>query len=304
MNDNMKTSLLLISIFAACFCYAQLPYSKQNKIAVFDIDLMVEALPEYAKVDSLVKIYEQDTLAAEYELLQKEYKVSNSYFISDIDYADIKSIDSISQIKQEIAMKLVCWQQYAQGKDSIKRRTLADPLYKRVRTAFYKVVSNKNYDVILKPNAIEFANNINNLFIKVGKELRLFYLPIELLQIRDTDLNPVPKHTALQTNGSLTEEQAVKHNTLQPKAFCISEDRDRWNIGFLSVGVDLSKLDSLQRQANLSGRAVTIMKEKKEIKIAHKEPFFFTVQKAMTIKEITPPGVVRVTRTILFNIKL
>ena len=65
-----------------------------------------------------------------------------------------------------------------------------------------------------------------------------------------------------------------RHNTLQPKAFCISEDKDGWHVGFLSVIVDLSKLDSLLRQTNLSGRAVIVMKNGKEIKIAHKDPLF------------------------------
>jgi Skp family chaperone for outer membrane proteins len=196
MNDNMKTTFLLISIFAASFCYAQSPYAKQNKIAVFDIDLMVQALPEYAEVDSLVKIYEQDTLNPEYELLQNQYKQIEAYYLRDIniDYADIKPIDSIGQRRTELAMKLIYWQSYAHQKDSIKKRTLADPLYQRVRTAFYKVISNKNYDVILKPNAIEFANNIDNLFIEVAKELGLSSLPIELMQIGDTDLNFAPKH--------------------------------------------------------------------------------------------------------------
>jgi len=196
MNDNVKTTLLLISIFAASFCYAQSPYAKQNKIAVFDIDLMVQTLPEYAVVDSLVKIYEQDTLNPEYELLQNQYKQIEAYYLRDIniDYADIKPIDSIGLRRTELAMKLIYWQSYAHQKDSIKKRTLADPLYQRVRTAFCKVISNKNYDVILKPNAIEFANNIDNLFIEVAKELGLSSLPIEFMQIGDTDLNVPPKH--------------------------------------------------------------------------------------------------------------
>ncbi len=120
--------------------------------------------------------------------------------------------------------------------------------------------------------------------------------------------------SAFQTNDQMTKEQAVKlaeqfiidngytnfpadksklsyelfdqyennvdsilkrrHNTLQPKAFCISEDKDRWDVGFLSTGVDLSKLDSAQRQTNLSGRAVIVMKDGKEIIIAHKDPLF------------------------------
>lgn len=65
-----------------------------------------------------------------------------------------------------------------------------------------------------------------------------------------------------------------RHNSLQTKAFCISEDVDRWDVGFLYVSVDLSKLDSIQRQTNLSGRAVIVMKDGKEIRIAHKEPLF------------------------------
>lgn len=63
-------------------------------------------------------------------------------------------------------------------------------------------------------------------------------------------------------------------NTLQPKAFCFYEDKDRWNIGFLSVDEDLSRLDSLQQQGDLSGRAVIVMKDGKGIRIAHKTPSF------------------------------
>jgi hypothetical protein len=65
-----------------------------------------------------------------------------------------------------------------------------------------------------------------------------------------------------------------RHNTLQSKAFCISENKDRWNVGFLSTEVNLSKLDSKQRQTDLPGRAVIVMKDGKEIRIAHKDPLF------------------------------
>jgi hypothetical protein len=52
-----------------------------------------------------------------------------------------------------------------------------------------------------------------------------------------------------------------RHNTLHEKAFCVSEDKDRWDVGFLSTDVVLSKLDSLQRQSDLPGRAVIVMKD-------------------------------------------
>lgn len=77
-----------------------------------------------------------------------------------------------------------------------------------------------------------------------------------------------------QNENNIVKILKRRHNTLQPKAFCISENNDKWDVGFLSVGVDLSKLDSLQRNTNLSGRAVIVMKDGKQIRISHKDPLF------------------------------
>lgn len=70
-----------------------------------------------------------------------------------------------------------------------------------------------------------------------------------------------------------------RYNILQPKAFCISEDEDKWNVGFLSVGVNLNKLDSMEQNDDVSGQAVIVMKEGKEIRIAHKDPVFSRFKK-------------------------
>ena len=72
---------------------------------------------------------------------------------------------------------------------------------------------------------------------------------------------------------------ARRKNTLHKKAFCISENEDRWDVGFLSISVDLNKLDSEKRKTDLSGRAVIVMKNGKEIRIAHKEPLFSYFEK-------------------------
>ncbi len=72
---------------------------------------------------------------------------------------------------------------------------------------------------------------------------------------------------------------ARRNNTLHKKAFCISENEDRWDVGFLSTNIHINKLDSTKRQTNLSGRAVIVMKNGKEIRIAHKEPLFSLFEK-------------------------
>lgn len=70
-----------------------------------------------------------------------------------------------------------------------------------------------------------------------------------------------------------------RHNSLNPKAFCISEDTDRWNVGFLSSSVDKTKLNSAQRKSNLKGRAVIVMKSGNDIRLAHKDPLFSYFEK-------------------------
>ncbi len=68
-------------------------------------------------------------------------------------------------------------------------------------------------------------------------------------------------------------------NTLHKKAFCFFENKDRWNIGFLSTSLDINKLDSITSKTNLSGRAIIILKNGKEIRIAHKDPLFSYFEK-------------------------
>jgi hypothetical protein len=70
-----------------------------------------------------------------------------------------------------------------------------------------------------------------------------------------------------------------RHNKLHPKAFCISEDDDRWDVGFLSTSINVGKLDSISRQTDLSGRAIIVYKNGKEIRIAHKFPVFSRFEK-------------------------
>ena len=77
------------------------------------------------------------------------------------------------------------------------------------------------------------------------------------------------------------DDSIIKHrsNSLHSKAFCISESKEGWHIGFLSTNVNLDKLDSDQRQLELSGRTVFVSKNAEEIRIDHKEPRFSLFRK-------------------------
>jgi hypothetical protein len=71
----MKKILSLIFIFVFVGLANNDVRSQTLKVGVFDLDLMVQAMPAYQAVDSLMQIYDRDSLGAEEEYNQMEYKL-------------------------------------------------------------------------------------------------------------------------------------------------------------------------------------------------------------------------------------
>jgi len=170
-------------VFLAAVCVTALSFgfTKSNaqtapafKIGVFDLDLMVRALPEYRSVDSLTQLYERDTLAQEYQIYMSEYQRLDSTWKSDSASGKPKSVlDYTFNQKQQMQFNLVYWQQIAQNKSDQYRGSLAAPLYQRVVTAYKKVVAAKKYNLILKPDSYEVGFPIENMFPLVAKEMNV-----------------------------------------------------------------------------------------------------------------------------------
>lgn len=169
------------------------------KVGVFDIDMMVQAMPGYRNVDSLTRLYEKDSLGAEYDVYQSEYTRLDSTFKSDsVLVTQGKktkvALDYVGTERQKIAMNIVYWQQIAQNKSNTKRANLSQPLYIQVVEAYKKVQQRKKYNLILKPNSYEAGFPIDNIFITVAKELKLTELPQQMLYLgEDPD---APKQAA------------------------------------------------------------------------------------------------------------
>jgi len=189
----MKKVFFLVFVLTAVSFIAKKTQAQQVKIGVFDLDIMVQAMPGYANVDSLLQIYQRDSLTAEYDVYMSEYQRLDSTYKSDsaLVAQGKKSkalLDYTTTERQKMAMNVAYWQQIAQNKYENKRGQLAQPLYEQVYSAYKKVLSQKRYALVLKPGAYEPGNpadnlfQIDNLFISVAKELKLTSLPQELLQ--------------------------------------------------------------------------------------------------------------------------
>lgn len=82
-----------------------------------------------------------------------------------------------------------------------------------------------------------------------------------------------------QTGEDVSVILERRHNTLHPKAFCVSELYDVWHVGFLSTEIDKSNLDDLALNSDLSGRAVIVDRKSHKVRIAHKNPLFSMFRK-------------------------
>ena len=176
----MKQLIILI-VFTCCF---EVNVSAQFKVGVFDLDIMVQVLPEYRhSVDSLLQVYTDDSLAQEFEFYQQEYKKIDSTFKIDSVLKKSKSIlDFKNSQRQQIALTIINFEKIAEVKINRKRALLSKPLYEKVFAAYKKVQSESKFNLILKPNSYELLSNVENVFVFVAKELRI-KLPQELIDL-------------------------------------------------------------------------------------------------------------------------
>jgi len=211
----MKKVFFSLLVLAAVLFGGEKVQAQQLKIGVFDIDVMVQVLPGYRTVDSLLQIYDRDSLSAEYDVYLSEYQRLDSTYKADsaLVAQGKKSkalLDYTSNERQKMGMNLAYWQQIAQQKEENKRAQLAQPLYEQVATAYKKILDAKKYNLILKPQTIELPSTAaDNLFISVAKELKLTSLPQELLQFGSDPDAPqgASNNNAPKTNSGTTTKK-------------------------------------------------------------------------------------------------
>jgi Skp family chaperone for outer membrane proteins len=208
----MKRILVAVCGLLLFLSYGEKANSQAIKIGVFDIDLMVQAMPGYRVVDSLVQRYEADSLAVEYEYYQSEFhRLDSTYKADSAMVASGKKakalLDFTVEERRKMGLNLVYWQQIAQNKSNGKRSQYAQPLYSAVANAYKKVLDRKKYTIVLKPQTYEAGFAIDNIFIAVARELKLSGLPQELLYLgNDPDPIKQPATKAPTSNKPKTNQ--------------------------------------------------------------------------------------------------
>lgn len=195
----MKKTIILAFTFVFLLSFTNEVKSQTLKIGVFDLEVMVQAMPAYRVVDSLMAIYDRDTLDALRQYNESEYKRLDSVYRADsaavANGQKPKTVyDIIANDRQKAMINILYWQQIAQNKSNEKRSILSQNLFNQASEAYKKVLARKKYTLVLKPNTYEYGFNIENIFIAVARELKMNELPQELIFL-GTDPDPKPPTT-------------------------------------------------------------------------------------------------------------
>jgi Skp family chaperone for outer membrane proteins len=179
---KMFFPLLTIAVLFTCNIT-----NAQIKVGVFDIDAMVSAMPDYRAVDSLLNIFQRDTIGGRYQVYLGEYQRLDST-LKFIDSPGLKAgtvpitkVQFDNSQKQQVMNLLLNWRDYAQNLYNNKKAQLSQNLYQQVQASYIRVLQQRKYSVVLKPGAYEFGPRVDNIFIAVAKDLKLTELPQELL---------------------------------------------------------------------------------------------------------------------------
>lgn len=206
----MKKVLFVVLAFAGLLFAGNSVNAQAVKIGVFDVDIMVQAMPGYRAVDSMLQIYEQDSLKGEYDFAMREYNRLDSTYKSDsAAKAPASVLNYVKQQKNEIATTIIYWQQISQQKTQGKRQELAGPLFEKILAAYSKVLQANNYLVVLKPGSYEMGSKVENVFEKVAKELGI-KLPDELRSQGPPEGQPAQTNTQAPANKPATKPAPKK----------------------------------------------------------------------------------------------
>jgi outer membrane protein len=173
----------------------------QIKIGYISVDNMVGLMPGTAKLDSLIQIYQADSLQPRYNYTLSEYLRKDS-MVNGKD--SLKTPASVrAKIREEMqadAYELQNWQTIAQQATENKQNELLAPIYRQVLDAIKAVAKEKGYTHVFNKEAFLVAPEGDDMLLMVAEKLKV-KLPPQLQQGTDNK-QPVNKPANGNKNGN------------------------------------------------------------------------------------------------------
>jgi outer membrane protein len=174
----MKKLLVAVIALTAMLLAGTEKAAAQTKMGYFDIEQVLGLMPGISKIDTLMQVFQTDSLGAEYDFRLSEFQRNDSTLKADSAKMPARMYQ---EKKSEMVQKFLVlqnWQQYSQNVLQAKQQELLNPFYNKVLTAFQQVVEEGKYAYVFKTENLWIAPPSDNLIPLVAKKLGL-KLPVD-----------------------------------------------------------------------------------------------------------------------------
>jgi Skp family chaperone for outer membrane proteins len=173
----MKKFLFVCVAFAASLLFTNDTKAQALKIGYFDEQQVLPLFPGISRIDTLMDIFQRDSLGVEYNYTYADYQRRDSIFKKDSLSMPAKARELAIREINQLKSKLLNWQQYAQQVGEYKLESLLYPYKKRIYDALQEIVKEQKYTYVLNAQAIaqQYAQPplLDNLSIRVAMKLKL-----------------------------------------------------------------------------------------------------------------------------------
>ena len=161
----------LVMVAAVIFISGSVMAQKSGYIRV---DAIVSLMPETAKLDSMLRKYQADSINTQFAYIVQEYNRKDS-MVNGKDSAKTPAAVR-TQIRQELegyAYQIQNWQQITQQALQNKQQELLEPIYRKVDTAIKAVAKENGYAYVFNSEALLVMPPGDDLLPLVAKKLNV-----------------------------------------------------------------------------------------------------------------------------------
>jgi outer membrane protein len=169
----MKKVLVVIVAIVGMMLAGTEKAGAQNKFGYFDLEYVMSLMPGVEKVDSMMQVFERDSLNVEYQFELQELQRMDSTLKADSAKMPARLYQQRQQEQAQRFYKLQNWQQYSQQVMQAKQQELMAPYLNKVLEAFQGVINEGKYTYVFKRETLWQAPPADNLIPLVAKKLNL-----------------------------------------------------------------------------------------------------------------------------------
>ncbi len=164
---------LKIFVIAAALLFTS-GVAMAQKTGYIDINVMIQIMPDAARIDSLMDKFQIDSIAKEYESLLNDYKYRDSILSSKDTLTMPASVKAQHlQTLQQVYSQLQNWQTLSQQYYQAKQNQLLEPVYRRVMNAIQTVAKEKGYTHVYDKSVFIIAPTGDDLLPAVAQKLNV-----------------------------------------------------------------------------------------------------------------------------------